>query len=149
MSGDGGLAMLLGELLTIRQYDLPVKIVVFNNSSLAFVNLEMEVAGYRSFETNLVNPNFADVAAAMGFPYTVRIENPEDVESGLREAFAFRGAALIDVVTDPNALSLPPHITAEQVAGFAVTMGKLILSGEVDEIAKKVRSNILHAKEVI
>ncbi len=148
MSGDGGLAMLLGELLTILQYDLPVKIVVFNNSSLAFVNLEMEVSGYKGFETALVNPNFADVAKAIGL-YGVRIENPADVESGLREAFACQGAAVIDVVTDPNALSLPPHITAKQVEGYAVTMGKLILSGEVDEIAKKLRSNIRHGKEII
>jgi len=87
MSGDGGFAMLLGELLTVLQYDLPVKIVVFNNSSLAFVNLEMEVAGYKGFETDLVNPNFADVATAMGLR-GLRIENPADVESGLREAFA-------------------------------------------------------------
>jgi pyruvate dehydrogenase (quinone) len=148
MSGDGGLAMLLGELLTVMQYDLPVKIVVFNNSSLAFVNLETEVAGYEGFETELKNPNFADVAKAIGI-YGIRIENPGDVEPGLREAFAHKGAAVIDVVTDPNVLSLPPKISPAQVEGYAVTMGELILSGEIEEIAKKVRSNIRHVKEIL
>lgn len=148
MSGDGGFAMLLGELLTVLQEKLPVKIVVFNNSSLGFVNLEMEVAGYEGFETKLVNPNFAEVAKAVGL-YGVRIEQPADVEAGIREAFAQPGAAVIDVVTDPNALSLPPHITAAQVTGYAVTMSKLILSGEADEVAKKVRSNIRHVADIV
>lgn len=148
MSGDGGFAMLLGEMLTIMQYELPIKIVVYNNSSLAFVNLEMEVGGYVGYETNLKNPNFAEVAKAMGI-YGIRIENPADVKSGLQEAFAHNGPALMDVVTDPNALSMPPHISAGQVEGYAITMGKLVLSGEVEEIAKKVASNIHHLKEVI
>lgn len=148
MSGDGGFTMLLGELLTIAQYDLPVKIVVYNNSSLAFVNLEMEVAGYKGFETDLKNPDFAAVSKAIGL-YGVRIEKSSDVESGLREAFAHNGPAVIDVVTDPNALSLPPNITAQQVEGYAITMGKLMLSGEVAEVAKKVRSNIRHINEVV
>jgi pyruvate dehydrogenase (quinone) len=88
------------------------------------------------------------VAKAIGI-YGIRIENPGDVEPGLREAFAHKGAAVIDVVTDPNVLSLPPKISPAQVEGYAVTMGELILSGEIEEIAKKVRSNIRHVKEIL
>src|SRR3954451_6580404 len=109
MSGDGGFAMLMGDLLTILQYKLPIKIVLFNNSALGMVKLEMEVAGMPDYQTDLVNPNFADVANAMGFK-GIRIEDPSDVRSGLQKAFAYRGPALVDVVTDANALSMPPHV---------------------------------------
>ncbi|HTD16845.1 MAG TPA: thiamine pyrophosphate-dependent enzyme, partial [Chthoniobacterales bacterium] len=109
MSGDGGLAMLMGDLLTVTQYDLPIKILVFNNSALGMVKLEMEVAGLPDYQTDLKNPNFAKLAEAIGI-MGVRIENPADISSGLKKALQHSGPALIDVVTDPNAVSLPSHI---------------------------------------
>ena len=143
MAGDGGLAMLMGDLLTLAQYDLPIKIVVFDNSALGMVKLEMEVLGLPDYQTDLKNPNFAKVAEAMGM-MGVRIENPADVSSGLKKALQHSGPALIDVVTDPNAVSLPSHITAEQVVGFGLTMGKLVLSGHIDEVVDTIEANIRH-----
>lgn len=143
MAGDGGLAMLMGDLLTLTQLDLPIKIVVFDNSALGMVKLEMEVLGLPDYQTDLKNPNFAKVAEAMGM-MGVRIENPADVSSGLKKALQHSGPALIDVVTDPNAVSLPSHITAEQVVGFGLTMGKLVLSGHIDEVVDTIEANIRH-----
>ena len=143
MAGDGGLAMLMGDLLTLTQYDLPIKVVVFNNSALSMVKLEMEVAGLPDYQTDLKNPNFAKVAEAIGM-MGVRIENPADVSSGLQRALQHSGPALIDLVTDPNAVSLPSHITAEQVVGFGLTMGKLILAGHIDEVVDTIETNIRH-----
>ena len=141
MCGDGGLAMLMGDLLTITQYDLPIKIVLFDNGALGMVKAEMEVAGFPEFGTDLKNPNFAKVAEAIGM-MGVRIENPTDVATGLREALEHQGPALVDVVTDPNALSLPPKISADQLLGFGITMGKLVLSGNLGEVVDMVESNI-------
>ena len=143
MAGDGGLAMLMGDLLTLTQYDLPIKIVVFNNSALGMVKLEMEVLGLPDYQTGLKNPNFATLAEAIGM-MGVRIENPADVSSGLKKALQHSGPALIDVVTDPNAVSLPSHITPEQVVGFGLTMGKLVLSGHIDEVVDTIETNIRH-----
>jgi pyruvate dehydrogenase (quinone) len=143
MAGDGGLAMLMGDLLTLTQYDLPIKIVVFNNSALGMVKLEMEVLGLPDYQTDLKNPNFATLAEAIGM-MGVRIENPADVSSGLKKALQHSGPALIDVVTDPNAVSLPSHITPEQVVGFGLTMGKLVLSGHIDEVVDTIETNIRH-----
>ena len=141
MSGDGGLAMLMGELVTVMQHNLPVKIVVFNNSVLGMVKLEMEAAGLPDWQTDNKNPNFAKVAEAVGIK-GIRVEDPADVRSGFKQAFQHSGPALIDVVTDPNALSMPSHITAEQVKGFGLTMMKLVLSGHVDEVVETVEANI-------
>jgi pyruvate dehydrogenase (quinone) len=143
IAGDGGLAMLMGDLLTLTQYDLPIKIVVFNNSALAMVKVEMEVAGLPDYQTDLKNPNFAKLAEAIGI-MGVRIENPADVSSGLKKALRHSGSALVDVVTDPNAVSLPSHITAEQVVGYGLTMGKLVLSGHIDEVVNTIETNIRH-----
>jgi pyruvate dehydrogenase (quinone) len=143
MAGDGGLAMLMGDMLTMTQYDLPIKLVVFNNSVLGMVKLEMEVNGLPDYQTDLKNPNFAKVAEAMGM-MGVRIENPADVSSGLKKALAQSGPALIDVVTDANAVSLPSHITADQVVGFGLTMGKLVLAGHIDEVVDTIETNIRH-----
>src|SRR5208283_5240631 len=122
MCGDGGLAMLMGDLLTLTQHDLPIKVVVFNNSALGMVKLEMEVAGLPDYQTDNKNPNFAKLAEAIGI-MGVRIENPADVSSGLKKALQHSGPALVDVVTDPNALSLPSHISADQVVGFGPGVG--------------------------
>ena len=143
MAGDGGLAMLMGDLLTVTQYDLPIKILVFDNSALGMVKLEMEVDGMPDYQTDLKNPNFAKLAEAIGM-MGVRIENPADVSSGLKKALAHPGPALIDVVTDPNAVSLPSHISADQVVGFGLTMGKLVLSGRIDEVVDTIETNIRH-----
>lgn len=143
MAGDGGLAMLMGELLTIVQYKLPVKLVVFNNAALGMVKLEMEAAGLPDWQTDLTKTDFARVAEAVGI-HGVRIEDPGNVRTGLEQAFAYDGPVLVDVVTDPNALSLPPHVSFEQMKGFGLTMGKLILSGHIDEVVDTVEGNIRH-----
>jgi pyruvate dehydrogenase (quinone) len=143
LAGDGGLAMLMGELLTMTQYDLPIKLVVFNNSVLGMVKLEMEVAGLPDYQTDLKNPNFAKLAEAIGM-MGVRIESPADLSSGLKKALQQSGPALIDVVTDANAVSLPSHITADQVVGFGLTMGKLVLAGHIDEVVDTIETNIRH-----
>jgi pyruvate dehydrogenase (quinone) len=141
MSGDGGLAMLMGDLLTITQYDLPIKVIVFDNSALGMVKLEMEVNGLPDWGTDLKNPNFAKLAEAIGI-MGIRIEDPGDVRSGIKKALEHSGPVLIDAVTDPNALSMPPHISAEQVKGFGVAMMKLALSGHIDEVVDTVEANI-------
>jgi pyruvate dehydrogenase (quinone) len=143
MCGDGGLAMLMGDLLTLTQHNLPIKIVVFNNSALGMVKLEMEVAGLPDYQTDLKNPNFAKLADAIGI-MGVRIENPADVSTGLKKALQHSGPALIDVVTDPNAVSLPSHIAPEMVVGFGLAMGKLVLSGHIDEVVDTIETNIRH-----
>ncbi|HEX3780752.1 MAG TPA: pyruvate dehydrogenase [Pseudonocardiaceae bacterium] len=141
MSGDGGLGMLLGELLTVKLHKLPIKIVVFNNSSLGMVKLEMMVDGLVDFETDHDPVDFAAIAHGVGI-HSVRVEKPTEVRSGLQEAFAHPGPALIDVVTDPNALSVPPHITAAQVKGFALAAGKVVLEGGVGKMIDLARSNL-------
>jgi pyruvate dehydrogenase (quinone) len=143
MAGDGGLAMLMGDLLTMTQYDLPIKLVVFNNSALGIIKLEMAVAGLPDYQTDLKNPNFAKLAETIGM-MGVRIDNPSDVSSGLKRAFEQSGPALIDVVTDANAVSLPSHITADQVVGFGLTMGKLVLAGHIDDVVDTIETNIRH-----
>ncbi|WP_202963997.1 pyruvate dehydrogenase [Actinoplanes friuliensis] len=141
MSGDGGLAMLLGELLTVRTHQLPVKVVVFNNSSLAMVRLEMMVSGDPAFETDHDQVDFAAIARAMGF-FTVRVEKPADLRGALRSVLDHDGPALLDVVTDPAALEIPPHITKEEMTGFALSVGLTVLSGGVGQMAHVARANL-------
>ncbi|HEV7751614.1 MAG TPA: ubiquinone-dependent pyruvate dehydrogenase [Baekduia sp.] len=141
LSGDGGLAMLLGDLLTLRQQRLPVKVVVFNNGSLSFVELEMKSGGIVTFGTDLDNPSFAEVARAIGL-HGVRIERSSGLEDGLREAFAYDGPALIEVVTARQELSLPPAITTDQIKGFTLYAARTILSGNGDELVEVARTNL-------
>ncbi|AXI80528.1 pyruvate dehydrogenase [Peterkaempfera bronchialis] len=141
MSGDGGFSMLMGDFLTLVQYDLPVKVVLFDNSSLGLVELEMLVSGLPSFGTRYRNPDFAAVAEACG-AFGVRVEKPKELRSALRAALKHRGPALVDVVTDPNALSIPPKITGEQVSGFALSMGRMVLEGGVGRMVQMARSNL-------
>lgn len=141
MSGDGGLAMLLGELLTVRTHDLPVKVVCFNNSSLGMVRLEMMVAGDPPFETDHRPVDFAAIARACGF-HAVRVEQPADVRAGIREVLAHDGPALLDVVTDPDALEIPPHITAEEARGFALSASRTVLAGGVGSLLQLARTNL-------
>jgi pyruvate dehydrogenase (quinone) len=140
-SGDGGLAMLMGDLLSLKQLNLPVKIVVFNNSSLAFVELEMKAAGILDFATDLQNPNFADIAQAAGL-FGVRVEYPEALSEGLKKALAHNGPALIDVVTSRQELSMPPTIELKQAVGFSLYMAKAVLNGRGDEIVDLAKTNL-------
>ncbi|GGR42503.1 pyruvate dehydrogenase [Streptomyces netropsis] len=141
MSGDGGFAMLMGDFLTLVQYDLPVKIVLFNNSSLGMVELEMMVGGLPAYGTTNHNPDFAAIARAAG-AHGVRVEKPKHVRGALRDAFKHKGPALVDIVTDPNALSIPPKISAEMVGGFALSAGKIVLDGGVGRMRQMARSNL-------
>ncbi|MFF1836585.1 pyruvate dehydrogenase [Streptomyces sp. NPDC058231] len=141
MSGDGGFTMLMGDFLTLVQYDLPVKVVLFNNSALSMVELEMLVAGLPSFGTTNKNPDFAAVARAAG-AYGVRVEKPKQLEGALKDAFKHKGPALVDIVTDPNALSIPPKISAEMVTGFALSASKIVLDGGVGRMVQMARSNL-------
>ncbi|MBI9113575.1 pyruvate dehydrogenase [Sanguibacter suaedae] len=141
IAGDGGLSMLLGELVTIKHYDLPVKIVLFDNATLGMVRLEMLVEGLPSFGTDSPSVDYAAVARALGI-HAVRIEEPGDVRAALREALDRPGPALVDIVTDPHALSIPPTITAGQVRGFATAMSKEVLGGGVGEVVSMARSNL-------
>ncbi|MET9624035.1 MULTISPECIES: pyruvate dehydrogenase [unclassified Streptomyces] len=141
MSGDGGFSMLMGDFLTLVQYDLPVKIVLFNNSALSMVELEMLVAGLPSYGTTNRNPDFAAIARAAG-AYGVRVEKPKQLAGALKDAFKHKGPALVDVVTDPNALSIPPRISAEMVTGFALSASKIVLDGGVGRMLQMARSNL-------
>ncbi|MFD5596232.1 pyruvate dehydrogenase [Streptomyces griseorubiginosus] len=141
MSGDGGFSMLMGDFLTLVQYDLPVKVVLFNNSSLGMVELEMLVAGLPSYGTTNKNPDFAAVARACG-AYGERVEKPKDLAGALKAAFKHKGPALVDIVTDPNALSIPPKISAEMVTGFALSASKIVLDGGVGRMVQMARSNL-------
>jgi pyruvate dehydrogenase (quinone) len=141
IAGDGGLSMLLGELITLVHYQLPVKIVLFDNATLGMVRLEMLVDGLPSYGTDSPSIDYAAVAAAVGIP-AVRVEDPTQIRSALRAAFAHDGPALVDLVTDPRALSLPPKITRKQVAGFTAAMSKEILGGGMGEVMAMARSNL-------
>jgi pyruvate dehydrogenase (quinone) len=141
ISGDGGLAMLLGELLTVTTHQLPVKVVVFNNSSLDMVRLEMLVAGDPPFETDHDNVDYAAIAAAAGF-FSRRVTEPGELLEAAQLVFSQAGPALLDVVTTPDALEVPTHITAEETKGFALALGKIVLGGGVGEVAKVARLNV-------
>jgi pyruvate dehydrogenase (quinone) len=141
MSGDGGLTMLLGELLTVAEHELPVKIIVFNNGALGMIRLEMMVAGYPSFQTDHGVANLAGIARAAGVP-SVMVDDPAQLGTALREAMDSPGPFLVDVHTDPNALSIPPHITATQVRGFALAATRTVLDGGVGKMVDLARSNL-------
>ncbi|MFD6441964.1 ubiquinone-dependent pyruvate dehydrogenase [Peribacillus sp. NPDC060186] len=142
LSGDGGLTMLMGDLLTLRQHKLPVKVVVFNNNALGFVELEMKAAGYLETGTGLDNPNFADVAQAMGIE-GIRVEDPADLESAVKRAFAHNGPVILDVVVNRQELSLPPSIQLEQAQGFTLWMLKAVLNGHGNDIVELAKTNLI------
>ncbi|MER8183510.1 pyruvate dehydrogenase [Kitasatospora sp. NPDC094015] len=141
LSGDGGIGMLLGELLTVAKHRLPVKTVVLNNGALGMIKLEMLVSGYPETETDNGDVDYAAIARACGIP-AKRVTDPAAVADALREALERPGPALLDVVTDPNALSIPPHITAAQLKGFALAAGRTVLSGGVGRMVDLARSNL-------
>jgi pyruvate dehydrogenase (quinone) len=142
LSGDGGLAMLLGDLLTLRQLKLPVKLVVFNNGSLGFVELEMKAAGLVDYGTDLVNPNFAKLAESADV-FGVRVEKPEELRPALTEALAHDGPALVEVVVNRQELSMPPTISLDQALGFGLYMIRAVLSGRGDEVIDLAKTNLV------
>ena len=148
LCGDGGLSMLLGDLATIKQYNLPIKVIVFNNRSLGMVKLEMEVQGLVDNETDLVNPDFALIGAAMGFKSMTVLE-PQSLYKDLAEALEHDGPVIVDVKTNPYALAMPPKIEWEQLKGFTLSLGKMMLGGRMDEAMQTLKSNYRHLKEII
>lgn len=147
MCGDGGLSMLLGDLATIKQYKLPVKIIVFNNRTLGMVKLEMEVAGLPDNETNMENPDFAMIGKAMGIE-SENIHNPDDLPDAIGRAFSHNGPYLLSVFTNPNALAMPPKVDIDQMLGMTKSMAKLMLGGKMDEVMDTIKSNYKHLKDL-
>jgi pyruvate dehydrogenase (quinone) len=141
MSGDGGLAMLMGELLTATQNKLPVKVVVFNNGALAFVELEMKAAGYVNFGTDLQDPNFSQLATSCGF-LGLTVNRAADLRPALQQFLAHQGPALIDVKVQRQELSMPPTITVEQAKGFGLYLLRAVLSGRGDEVLDLAETNL-------
>jgi pyruvate dehydrogenase (quinone) len=141
LSGDGGLSMLLGDLLTARQLDLPIKVVVFNNSLLGFVSMELKAGGYLDSNVDLSKTDFAAIAKGAGI-FSVRVEESEDIAAALKTAFEHPGPALVDVVTSKHELAMPPKIELEQAKGFSLYMLRAILNGRGDEIVELVRTNL-------
>jgi pyruvate dehydrogenase (quinone) len=148
LCGDGGLSMLLGDLATIVQYKLPIKIIVFNNRSLGMVKLEMEVSGLPDWQTDMYNPDFALVARAMGIR-GITVTDSKDAKRAISDALNFDGPVLVNVFTDPNALAMPPKIEFEQVKGMAISMTKLMLNGHMDEVLNTVKANYKHLKDLL
>lgn len=147
LCGDGGLSMSLGDLATVVQYKLPIKIIVFNNRSLGMVKLEMEVGGLADCQTDMLNPDFALVAEAMGMK-GMNVDNPEDVLTTLFDAFEMDGPVLVNIMTDPNALAMPPKVELGQMVGFAQSMYKLLINGRSQEVIDTINSNFKHIREV-
>jgi len=141
MSGDGGLSMLLGDLLTLKQLNLPVKVVVFRNDSLAFVDLEMKAGGFLDFGVELKNPDFAALAQSAGI-LGLRAETAQDVRPMLQKAFQHDGPALVEGLVHRQELSMPPTITFEEATGFGIFMLKAVLSGRGDEIVDLAKVNL-------
>ncbi len=141
LSGDGGVSMLMGDLLSLRQLNLPVKMIVFNNGSLGFVELEMKATGFLSHATDLVNPDFAKIAEGTGI-LGVHVDDPEEVRPVLERAFAHDGPALIDIAVNRQELAMPPTLKLDQIVDFNLYMIKAILNGRGDEIVELARTNL-------
>ncbi|WAL69388.1 thiamine pyrophosphate-binding protein [Amycolatopsis cynarae] len=141
LSGDGGLAMLLGELLTVKTHRLPVKVVTFNNSSLGMVRLEMMVAGDPPFETDHDEVDYAALAAAAGF-HTRRVTDPAELPAAAAAVLGHQGPALLDVVTTADALEVPTHLTVAEAKGFALSLGKTVLNGGLGQVLALARTNL-------
>ena len=142
LSGDGGFTMLMGDILTLRQEKLPVKVVIFNNGTLGFVEMEMKAAGYLETGVRLDNPDFAAMANAIGI-HARRVEDPGDLQEAVEDVLAHDGPALLDVVTARNELSMPPKIEAEQVKGFSLYVLRAVMSGRGDEVVDLAKVNLV------
>ncbi|RDJ05755.1 ubiquinone-dependent pyruvate dehydrogenase [Rhizobium grahamii] len=143
LSGDGGFSMLMGDILTFAQLKLPAKIVIFNNSALGFIEVEQKSTGFLPFGTDLSNPNFAAMAEAIGIK-GVRLEDPADVERGIREALAHDGPVIVDAVVARTELPIPPSISVEMAKGFTLYMLKAVFSGRGDELLDLSKTNLWH-----
>ena len=140
LSGDGGFTMLMGDFISLAQLKLPVKVIVYDNRSLAFVAMEMKAGGYLDTATDLENPDFAAMAEAMGI-LGLRIERPEEAEPTLRRALAHDGPVLVDAMTAKQELVIPPKIQLEQAKGFSLYLLKAIINGRGDEVLELVETS--------
>ena len=134
--------MLMGDFISLAQLGLPVKVVVFNNGALSFIELEQRASGFLSTGTELKNPNFAAMAEAVGIR-GIRVEQPGDVETAIADALAHNGPVLVDAVVSRAELSIPPKITVNMAKGFTLYMLKAILNGQGSEIVELARTNLL------
>jgi pyruvate dehydrogenase (quinone) len=141
LSGDGGFTMLMGDFLTLAQHKLPVKVVVFNNGALGFIELEQKSTGFLDYGTALNNPNFAAMAEAVGIR-GIRIEDPAEVDAGIAAALTHDGPVLVDAVVNRSELAMPPSVSLEMAKGFTLYMVKAVMSGRGDEIIDLARSNL-------
>ncbi|MEG3112765.1 MULTISPECIES: ubiquinone-dependent pyruvate dehydrogenase [unclassified Pantoea] len=142
LCGDGGFSMLMGDFITVAQLKLPVKLVIFNNSVLGFVAMEMKAGGYLTDGTELDNPDFAAIAQACGIK-GIRVEKASDLNGALEQAFSHDGPVLIDVITAKEELAMPPQIKMEQAKGFSLYMLRAILNGRGDEVVELAKTNWL------
>ena len=141
LSGDGGFTMLMGDFLSLVQLGLPVKVVVFNNGALGFIELEQKSTGFLPFGTEFKNPNFAAMAEAVGVR-GIRLEDPAEVDTAIAGALADNGPVLVDAVVNRTELAMPPAITAEMAKGFTLYMVKAVISGRADEVIDLARTNL-------
>jgi pyruvate dehydrogenase (quinone) len=141
LSGDGGFSMLMGDFISLKQLKMPIKVVVFNNSSLSFVELEMKAAGFLSHATDLVKTDFSKLAEAVGI-LGLRAERPEQVKTMLSQALEHEGPALVDVTVNRQELAMPPTVTLEQIKGFTLYMIKAVLNGKGDEVVDLAKTNL-------
>src|SRR5712671_1123137 len=141
LSGDGGFTMLMGDFLTLAQHRLPVKVVVFNNGSLGFIELEQKSTGFLDYGTELKNPNFAAMAEAVGIR-GIRLEDPAEVNDGIAAALAHDGPVLVDAVVNRTELAMPPSITLEMAKGFTLYMVKAVMNGRGDEVVDLAKTNL-------
>ena len=142
LSGDGGFTMLMGDFLTLAQQKLAVKVVIFNNGTLGFVALEMKAGGFLEIGTSLKNPDFAAMARAIGV-HAIRVDDPGDLEPAVADVLAHDGPALLDVLTNPQELAMPPAINLEQITGFSLWALRAVINGRGDEVINVAKSNLL------
>ena len=141
LSGDGGFSMLMGDFISLKQLNMPIKVVVFNNNSLSFVELEMKAAGFLPYATDLVETDFSKLAEAVGI-LGLRAERSEQVKTLLSQALEHDGPALVDVTVNRQELAMPPTITLEQIKGFTLYMVKAVLNGKGDEVVDLAKTNL-------
>jgi pyruvate dehydrogenase (quinone) len=141
LSGDGGFTMLMGDFLSLAQLGLPVKVVVFNNGALGFIELEQKSTGFLDFGTEFQNPNFAAMAEAAGIR-GIRLEDASEVSDGVAAALAHDGPVLVDAVVNRAELAMPPSVTLEMAKGFTLYMVKAVMSGRGDEVIDLAKTNL-------
>jgi pyruvate dehydrogenase (quinone) len=141
MSGDGGFSMMMGDFITLTQMGLPVKVIVLNNGTLGFVEMEMKASGFLDTACDLKNPNFALMAEAMGVR-GIRVEKPQELKSAIEAALAYEGPVLVDVVSARQELAMPPKTTVDQAYHFGMFMMKAVLDGRASELIDLAKVNL-------